>query len=1085
MTVSSPSLRRILLAAAALLAGVCGARARTGEALRVFHVPAGDAAITLQRFCDQSGVQLVIPIERVRGVRTHAVDGDFTAQAALDRMIAGTELHVVQDAASGALGVVRIPRPMPSRIPPVAPVPRFAPPRPSPFDAVVQLDPFEVRTDPDHSYAGLDANSITSFRLALDEAPATAQVFTRTFMDDVEATSVQDMLVNYSGTVAADPNNAGAALQMPGDRDGSGGGLGIRGLAVGPPKRDGFDGTHSLFRSALGLIDAYSVDRVEVIEGPQSLLYGAVGGGGVVNLVSKRARFGASAVTVQTQLDQYGGKRATVDANAGGSRVAVRLAAVSDAQRNFRYNLGGELYGVYGTAAVKLGPKATLRIQGERDSSWQNVAYTPTAADLRAFLPASDARRGEDVRYLALTGQLADLRGSLWNGPVDYQHISSFGAWWSSERIDEKFASATLDAALGHGFSLQAGGVYSETLDDRFTVGKNLVPAAGLPGSGDNPFPGTAVRFSPGDNWQSDRTRAFRATLLHEMDFHIGHWTAHARTAIGVQASHQGPSFASNGIDRRYYLADANGNAVVDPALALDYGRIPLGSLYFPIQDGIPLEPVFRPGATRVSIGGQTYVLQPRIRQDPSLVTAANPAGLVPNNPGVGTGYAGAWNRGPETHDRRWNVANVTDWADGRLTTLVGVSVDRFTTLNVGPGAAPTYVPPHNDPGYTAGANLRIDSLPGLRVFATISTAGLSAGSTKDPDGRPLAVPRARTTWPEFGLKYAAPDHRWAASLSLNPATHVANEARSIGGSFFNALNPAGINGRYNSGDQWINVDRVARSAELVVTATPTPHWRIRLAATAIDGELTKSVTYGQLYNDQFYARDGLVTYRDGTPVMVAPAAAGGPSTTPLSLAMINDPQGAYSAMPDPNSGRITNPTLIAALTAVDPVHGTAATGVTGLPLSSIQYNFADPYGGAITVVHAGDKTTGINTVSFNAETAYAFADGWLRGVELFGSVRTHWGNRAYYTSYFGGDPTSTLGASRVLYGLPSSTVVGLGIGYEHRFRHVTWRTRLNLDNALNHYRVWIVPSPTNGAVLNARLSEQPRRVVWSVSLGF
>ena len=80
--------------------------------------------------------------------------------------------------------------------------------------------------------------------------PATAQVFTSQFIEDVAATSVQEVLVNYSGLVGADPNNSSAPLNnFPGDRDGSGGGLGIRGLASVPPKRDGLVGPRSTART--------------------------------------------------------------------------------------------------------------------------------------------------------------------------------------------------------------------------------------------------------------------------------------------------------------------------------------------------------------------------------------------------------------------------------------------------------------------------------------------------------------------------------------------------------------------------------------------------------------------------------------------------------------------------------------------------------------------------------------------------------------------------------------------------------------------------------------------------------------------
>jgi len=72
-----------------------------------YQLPAGDAAVTLKRFSEQSGEQIVYPVDVVRGVQTNALSGELTARDALGRLVAGTELRVVQDASSGALAVNR------------------------------------------------------------------------------------------------------------------------------------------------------------------------------------------------------------------------------------------------------------------------------------------------------------------------------------------------------------------------------------------------------------------------------------------------------------------------------------------------------------------------------------------------------------------------------------------------------------------------------------------------------------------------------------------------------------------------------------------------------------------------------------------------------------------------------------------------------------------------------------------------------------------------------------------------------------------------------------------------------------------
>jgi hypothetical protein len=74
---------------------------------RDFDLPAGDAVETLPRFATASGEQIVFLVDNVRGERTQAVTGKFSAQEALRRMLRGTALVMSQDPATGAFFVGR------------------------------------------------------------------------------------------------------------------------------------------------------------------------------------------------------------------------------------------------------------------------------------------------------------------------------------------------------------------------------------------------------------------------------------------------------------------------------------------------------------------------------------------------------------------------------------------------------------------------------------------------------------------------------------------------------------------------------------------------------------------------------------------------------------------------------------------------------------------------------------------------------------------------------------------------------------------------------------------------------------------
>src|SRR5437870_5783190 len=81
-------------------------------------------------------------------------------------------------------------------------------------------------------------------------------------------------------------------------------GVQLRGMGAAVVKQDSFMLPSP---AGTGLNSNFGVERVEIINGPQSLLYGNGGGGGVVNVISKQARFGRPAAgSLKLQVDQYG-----------------------------------------------------------------------------------------------------------------------------------------------------------------------------------------------------------------------------------------------------------------------------------------------------------------------------------------------------------------------------------------------------------------------------------------------------------------------------------------------------------------------------------------------------------------------------------------------------------------------------------------------------------------------------------------------------------------------------------------------------------------------------------------------------------
>ena len=97
--------------------------------------------------------------------------------------------------------------------------------------------------------------------------------------------------------------------------------------------------------------DFYNVDRVEVLKGPNAMIFGRGGGGGIVNRVLKRPTFSvARAITALG--DGWGARRisADVDQPLGGS-LGVRISGVYEDSDSFRRHVGLKRYGINPTAA--------------------------------------------------------------------------------------------------------------------------------------------------------------------------------------------------------------------------------------------------------------------------------------------------------------------------------------------------------------------------------------------------------------------------------------------------------------------------------------------------------------------------------------------------------------------------------------------------------------------------------------------------------------------------------------------------------------------------------------------------------------
>ena len=111
--------------------------------------------------------------------------------------------------------------------------------------------------------------------------------------------------------------------------------------------------------------DLYNLDRVEVLKGPNAMIFGRGGAGGVVNRVSRQANW-QPVREVSLQGGSWDNRRATFDfGDAVSEGFAARITGVYEDSGSYRDGLAQERKGINPTAALALGEATMLRVSYE------------------------------------------------------------------------------------------------------------------------------------------------------------------------------------------------------------------------------------------------------------------------------------------------------------------------------------------------------------------------------------------------------------------------------------------------------------------------------------------------------------------------------------------------------------------------------------------------------------------------------------------------------------------------------------------------------------------------------------------------
>ncbi len=191
----------------------------------------------------------------------------------------------------------------------------------------------------------------------------------------------------------------------------------------------------------------YNVEQIEILRGPNALLFGRGGTGGVLNRVSKKAIIDDQFTGYKTSITSFGGYGTEIDGNYTiNDKASFRVNAMYESLENHRDFYEGDRIGFNPSARFQLSEDTTL------DVSYEYVDHErfidrgiPTGADGRPVEAL------EDVVFADSDGNLTGLEAHLFRASLQHNFTESIKANISAfygdyDKFYENFYASDFDA---------------------------------------------------------------------------------------------------------------------------------------------------------------------------------------------------------------------------------------------------------------------------------------------------------------------------------------------------------------------------------------------------------------------------------------------------------------------------------------------------------------------------------------------------------------------------------------------------------------------------------------------------------------
>jgi iron complex outermembrane recepter protein len=302
-----------------------------------FNIPSQPLSSALRQFSQVANLELFFDAVLTEGLHTQGLSGTYAPEPALQRLLAGTGLRY-QFTSPNAVTLER-------QVAQESGTAREA----------QQLAPIVVREEREATgYKVEQTTSATKTDTPLLDIPQSIEIIPREVIEDQGAVEVRDVLRNVSGITATNSSFTGFADQ-----------INIR----------GFDASDNFVKNGLRRgnfgeslpQETANIERLEVLKGPASVLYGQLDPGGAVNIVTKQP-LDTPLYAADLTLGSYEFFRPTLDLSGPvntSNTVLYRLNMAYERSEAFLDFFESEHFFASPVVTVRFTPRTTLTLEGE------------------------------------------------------------------------------------------------------------------------------------------------------------------------------------------------------------------------------------------------------------------------------------------------------------------------------------------------------------------------------------------------------------------------------------------------------------------------------------------------------------------------------------------------------------------------------------------------------------------------------------------------------------------------------------------------------------------------------------------------